>query len=217
MLQTAFTLLSTDVTWLEVIAFVLALACVACNVAAVHWGWPLAVVSSVLYGWLFASSRLYGEAALQGVFVVLSLWGWWQWLFARRPPSAAQGAAPAGLRITRLGRRAGLAVIGWLVLWPVFGLILAVASDSDVPAADGFTTAGSVVGQVLLGRKLIENWHVWIVVNLASVALFEYKHLRLTAILYAVFAVLAVVGLRRWRRDLGVGLAHDPHALRPVR
>jgi nicotinamide mononucleotide transporter len=84
----------------------------------------------------------------------------------------------------------------------VTGLFLKTFTDTDVPWWDGFTTALSVVGQFLLGRKFIENWLVWIVVNVVSVGLFIYKGLWLTTILYAVFIVLSVVGYRAWKARL---------------
>jgi nicotinamide mononucleotide transporter len=196
--EPAFVLLGATVTWLELWAFVLALACVVCNVFEVHWGWPLAFVSSGLYAWLFYASRLYGEGTLQVFFAATALWGWWQWLFGRR--HAAQGAATP-LAITWLsGRGRGLMLAAWVLAWPAMGLLLARVTDTDVPYLDALPTAGSVIGQILLGRKFIDNWPVWLVVNLASEGLFVYKGLWLTAILYMIFASLAVAGWARWAR-----------------
>ncbi|HZF79749.1 MAG TPA: nicotinamide riboside transporter PnuC, partial [Rubrivivax sp.] len=79
-------------------------------------------------------------------------------------------------------------------------LLLQRATDSDVPFLDALPTVASVTGQILLGRKLVENWPVWVAVNIVSVGLFVYKALWLTAILYGLFAVLAVVGWRAWGR-----------------
>jgi nicotinamide mononucleotide transporter len=226
MLATAFTLLGTAVTWLEVIAFVLALACVACNVLEIHWGWPLAIASCALYAWLFALNRLYGEAGLQVFFAAAAAWGWWQWLFGHRGPRHAHrhrdarargqdgGAAHAPARGARRRARGSLriAVLGpekflrvlwlWAIGWVLLGVLLDTATDSDVPWLDAFPTAGSVLGQVLLGRKYLENWWIWLVVNLASIGLLSYKQLWLTAALYLVFVGMAIAGLSRWRRLL---------------
>jgi nicotinamide mononucleotide transporter len=95
-----------------------------------------------------------------------------------------------------------MTVLAWIVAWPMTGLLLARATDTDVPFLDAFPTVGSVIGQVLLGRKFIENWLVWLIVNVASVGVFVYKGLWLTALLYVVFAVLAVAGWMRWKRAL---------------
>jgi nicotinamide mononucleotide transporter len=86
-----------------------------------------------------------------------------------------------------------------LAAWPVLGWLLHQVTDSDVPFLDALPTVGSIAGQVLLGRKLVENWPVWVAVNLVSIALFATKGLWLTVVLYALFAVMALMGWRAWR------------------
>jgi nicotinamide mononucleotide transporter len=201
MLQAAFTLLGTSVTWLEVLAFAFALACVACSVYEIHWGWPLLIVSSTLYGWLFYVNRLYGDVAVQAYFALSSVWGWWEWVFGRRPAAAGEAAAPAaGLKVAHLARRARLATLAaWLAGWPLIGAALAACTDSDVPYFNAFPTAGSFIAQLLMGLKYVECWPAWIVVDASSAALYSTKSLWLTSILYLVFASLAMVGWRRWR------------------
>ena len=197
MLDTAFTLLGVGVTWLEVVAFALALGCVVCNVLEIHWAWPLAIAASVLYGWLFYASRLYGDVAVQSFFVVSSVWGWYQWLFGRRRDAAG---AVAPLRVATLGGRGALAIgLLWLALWPLLGALLARFTDTDVPYFNAFPTVGSFIGQILLALKFVETWPVWLLVNAVSVVLYAGKSLWLTALLYIVFGALAVVGWRRWR------------------
>lgn len=192
----AFTLWGSPTTWLEIAAVFIALAMVGCNIREIHWGWPLAIISSLLYFALFWRSKLYGEAALQIFFVVVAFWGWFQWLRGHR----ADGSA---LRVARLSRRGLLyAVLAGAVWWPATGLFLKTYTDTDVPWWDAFPTAISLVGQFLLGRKYIENWAAWIIVNAVSVALFVHKGLWLTVLLYAVFIVLSVVGWRAWQRRL---------------
>ena len=196
LLTAAFTLWGSPVTWLEIVAFVLSVWMVLCNLRVSILGWPLAIISSVLYALLFASGKLYGEAALQLVFVVLAAWGWWQWL-------RGCGSAGQPLQVRRLTpRRRGLALLATLAAWPLLALLLARGTDSDVPVADALASVGSVTGQLLLGRKLIENWAVWLAINVFSVGLFAYKGFWLTVILYAVFAVLSVIGWRAWAARL---------------
>jgi nicotinamide mononucleotide transporter len=192
----AFTLWGAPTTWLEIVAFALALAMVGCNIREIHWGWPLAAVSSLMYFALFWRSKLYGDAALQIFFAVIALWGWLQWLRGRR----ADGSALAVARLTRAGLLAALAACA--LLWPAIGLFLRHFTDTDVPWWDAFPTATSLVGQFLLGRKYIENWLVWIGVNVVSVGLFAYKGLWLTVILYTLFIALSVIGWRAWQRKL---------------
>lgn len=194
LLAPAFVAWGVPVTVLELVAAVLGLWMVACNLRVNPLGWPLAIASSLLYGLLFADSRLYGEASLQLFFVAVSLWGWWQWLRG----TDAQGGS---LRVGRMGVRARAAALtATLAAWPLLGAVLDAATDSDVPYLDALPTVASVTAQLLLGRKRIENWPLWLGVNLFSVGLFAYKALWLTAGLYAVFAALSLAGWAAWRR-----------------
>ncbi|MFM9880344.1 MAG: nicotinamide riboside transporter PnuC [Burkholderiaceae bacterium] len=200
----AFTLWGSPTTWLEIAAFGLALGMVACNIRTVIWGWPLAMASSLLYGALFWRSKLYGEAALQVFFVLLAGWGWRQWLRGQRhaygslpqvPPQTLRIARLPAANITKLIAASAVFILAT-------GLFLSKFTDSDVPWADAVPTALSVVGTWLLGRKYLENWLVWGVVNSISVGLFAYKGLWLTAALYALLLVLSWVGWRAWQRQL---------------
>jgi len=188
----AFALWDAPVTWLEVVAFVLALGTVLMNIRVNPLGWPLAIVSSLLYFGLFWDSRLYGDASLQISFAVVALWGWWQWLRGTQ----ADGRPLEVRRLEARGRWVALAVLA--ISWPATGLFLRTFTDTDVPWWDAFPTAASVVGQWLLGRKYIENWPTWLVVNVVSVALFAHKGLWLTVVLYTVFIVLSMVGWKAW-------------------
>jgi nicotinamide mononucleotide transporter len=207
MLESAFTLWGTPATWLEVVAFVLALATIACNVFEIHWGWPLTIVSSALYAWLFFNSKLYGEAGVNGFFAMTAVWGWTQWLQGQFD----DGEAPLVIRrLNHNGIR--YVALAWGILWVLCAALLHSVTDSDVVWADSFVTAGSIVGTFLLGRKFIANWPVWLVVNAASVALFVYKGLALTVVLYALFFGLAIWGWVGWNRRMTPGLeapAHD--------
>ena len=190
----AFTLWAAPFTWLELVAFVLAIAMVVFNMRVNPLGWPLAIISSSLYFLLFWNSKLYGDASLQIFFVVIAFWGWWQWLRGTRSDGTA-------LQVRELGTPARWCLLAVLALaWPATGLFLKTYTDTDVPWWDAFPTAASVIGQWLLGRKYVENWLAWIVVNVVSVALFAYKGLWLTVILYAIFIVMSVFGWRAWRR-----------------
>jgi nicotinamide mononucleotide transporter len=190
----AFTAWGSPVTWLEIVAFVLAIAMVVFNIRVNPWGWPLAIVSSLLYFALFWNSRLYGDASLQIFFALVAAWGWWQWLRGTR----ADGSV---LQVRVLGARGRwLALAALALAWPAAGWFLKTHTDTDVPWWDAFPTAASVLGQWLLGRKYVENWPTWVAVNVVGVALFAYKGLWLTVILYAVFIAMSFVGWRAWAR-----------------
>ena len=192
LLAAPFFLLGSPVTWLELVAFVLALWMVFANMRVQLIAWPLAIASSFGYLVLFANSRLYGEATLQLMFITVAAWGWWQWRYGTQ----ADGSA---LKVRRIGvRAAAIVAAATAAAWPLLGLLLSRFTDSDVPYFDALPTAGSVAGQWLLGRQYVENWPVWLGVNLVSVALFASKGLWLTVLLYALFAVLSIVGWRAW-------------------
>jgi nicotinamide mononucleotide transporter len=191
----AFTLWASPITWLEMAAVAVSLAMVMCNIREIHWGWPLAIIASLMYFALFWRNRLYGDASLQVFFVVVSVWGWRQWL---------RGTVPDGslLRVSRFTARQWMATLAaCAVLWPVIALVLR-QTDTDVPWWDAFPTAVSLVAQFLLGRKYLENWLLWMAVNVVSLTLYAYKGLWLTAALYVLFLALCVPGWRTWRARL---------------
>ena len=194
LLAPAFGLWGSPVTWIELLACVLSLAMVVCNIRVNVLAWPLAMTASLLYLLLFWDSRLYGEAGLQIVFAVVAGWGWWQWLRGRM----ADGAALRVRTLSRRGRWALLAAVG--LAWPLLGSLLRHATDTDVPWWDALPTAGSLAGQWLLGRKYVENWPVWVAVNAVSVGLFAWKGLWLTVLLYLMFLLMALWGWRAWQR-----------------
>ncbi|MDN3544490.1 nicotinamide riboside transporter PnuC [Kinneretia asaccharophila] len=192
----AFELLGSPITWTEILAFVLAVWMVICNMRVHALAWPLALISSLLYFLLFWDGKLYGEASLQLVFASLAVWGWWQWLRGRD----AQGQK---LRVRQMSTRARwLALCAVLAAWPLLGLLLDRQTDSPVPYWDAFPTVASLLGQYLLGRKYQENWGVWVIVNAVSVSLFAYKGYWLTVLLYAVFIPMSIAGWRAWQRQL---------------
>jgi nicotinamide mononucleotide transporter len=190
----AATLLGVQITWLEIVAFVLAIAMVLCNMRVNPVAWPLAIASSALYFLLFWQHRLYGDASLQIVFIAVAGWGWWQWQRGTQQDGRA-------LQVRRLGPRGRWTALALLAIaWPATGLFLKHATDTDVPWWDAFPTAASLVGQWLLGRKYVENWPTWLVVNVVAATLFAYKGLWLTTILYALFVALSFAGWRAWSR-----------------
>jgi nicotinamide mononucleotide transporter len=180
-------------TPLELLSFLLSLITVVLTIRQVHWAWLFAILSSALYGLVFFDAKLYGDSALQLMFIVVSVWGWSQWL--------ASSDRTSVLPVSFLsGQDRLFAGVAWLGICAILYGFLHFVTDTDVALADGFLTAGSLLGQILLSRKKIENWYIWIIVDVLYVALYLYKNLILTALLYAIFVVLAVIGARAWRK-----------------
>ncbi|HYM59663.1 MAG TPA: nicotinamide riboside transporter PnuC [Thermoanaerobaculia bacterium] len=159
------------------------------------WCWPTGIAGVLLYAAVFFRTKLYADMALQGVYVVLSIYGWHEWLHGGRDHSVL-----AVSRSSRVVRVAAVAIgaLGALAL----GSILHRTTDAALPFADSALTSFSLVAQWLLTKKYLENWIVWIGVDVLYVAMFVYKDLYATAALYAVFMVLATKGYLAWKATL---------------
>lgn len=189
----AITLFGLPTTPLELISFVLAAITVLLTIRQNHWAWLFTIMSSATYAEVFYQAKLYGDMSLQFMFISAACWGWYQWLHG--------GEDHGVLKVSGLSRpQMAASAAGWLAAFFAIALLLSSLTDTDVAYPDAFLTAGSLLGQLLLARKKIENWIVWIIVDVLYVGLYVYKELMLTAILYAVFVVLAVQGLRAWKR-----------------
>ncbi|MFL5608375.1 MAG: nicotinamide riboside transporter PnuC [Gemmatimonadaceae bacterium] len=157
--------------------------------------WPTAIVNVVLYAIVFYEAKLYADMGLQVVYAALSIYGWYEWLYG--------GAGRTELHVTRTtSRLAGiLAVIG-LSGAAVLGTLLRSTTDAALPYMDSFLSSTSLVAQWMMTRKKLENWLLWIAVDVLYVGMFIFKGLYLTAGLYAVFLALAVRGHMDWRRSM---------------
>jgi nicotinamide mononucleotide transporter len=183
-------------SWAEIIASLTGLVNVWLTVKNSIWNWIWGIISVALFGWVFFRSRLYSNAGLQILyFLPMQFYGWWIW--ARGGPKKCDD-----LPITFLSSRSQ--VIGSVV---TLGLSLALGSlmsrytQAALPYWDAAVTAMSIVGQYLLARKVWENWLLWLAVDVISVFyLFPSQHLYVTAGLYGVFLVLAVMGMVEWLR-----------------
>lgn len=189
--------------FVEPVAVLLGIAGVALTARERIASWPLGIASSALFLVLFARAGLYADTLLQVVYVTLGFYGWWHWLTGgpRRddlPVRAASWRLRAALAIT--------AMAGTLA----FGSFLDSATDSTVPYPDAATTVLSLVAQLLLTRKLIDSWPVWIFgVNLPYIALYVSKGLALTAALQVVFIGLSIAGWIGWRRSMAARAARE--------
>lgn len=155
---------------------------------SVHTWWT-GICGCLLFGWLFAASRLYADATLQAFFIATSVAGWRNWSrresrpIARTPPVQLAGMAAAAVAVA-----AGYA---WL---------LHRFTDAAAPLPDSLVLMLSVVAQLLLMNRRLESWWFWLAVNVVAVPLFASRGLLLTAALYAAFGVNALVSLVHWRR-----------------
>jgi len=169
------------------------LACVWLAARANMWNWPVSIVNTLLYTYVFLRAKLYGDALLQVVFTALQLYGWWSWL----RPGEAGGLLPVRFATFRERTWALIASFGGT---SAAALVLRHGTDSPVPVWDASVLALSLVAIAFQARKLVESWWLWILVDLISVPLYVSRGLYPTAVLYALFLAICVYGMREWLR-----------------
>ncbi|HSJ78387.1 MAG TPA: nicotinamide riboside transporter PnuC [Erythrobacter sp.] len=176
---------------LEIIAVALGLANVGLLVRRSIWNYPFGMAMVSLYLVIFWEARLYGEAVLQVFFFLVQGWGWYLW--------AQAGGLTQIVSVNWMGWRArGLSLA--LVAGSSIGIGWAMArfTDAALPYADATIAGASVVAQVLLAMRRVENWALWIAIDVLSIGVYLDRELYLTAGLYVAFLVLATMGLIAW-------------------
>lgn len=180
--------------WVEAVAVAFGLVSVYLSSREKVASWPTAIVNVAIFFFLFWKAKLYADAVLQLVYLALSVYGWYEWLFG--------GANRTALHVTRVTARQ------WAIATPLFlafglglGWYLAHHTDSPVPYLDALLTSGSLVAQWMMTRKLLENWAIWIALDIVYVPTFIARGLPITAVQYAVFLVLALMGWFSWKRS----------------
>ena len=179
----------------EILAVVFGIVSVYLSTREHIWSWPTALVNVSLYFVVFFEAKLYADMGLQVVYFALSLYGWYEWLYG--------GENRTELHVSRTTRALGvrLVLVG-VASAALLGTMLARFTDASLPYLDSATTSTSLVAQWMMTRKILENWAIWAIVDVVYVGMFIYKRLYLTAGLYTVFFVLAVMGFIQWKRSL---------------
>lgn len=181
-------------SWVEWVATGLGIACVALAAARSIWTFPTGIGSVLLLGIVVFEARLYSDAALQLFFAAANLYGWWNWHRAQE----RTGEVVVGTLDARGRRRWGGAIlIGWLA----WGAAMHRFTDAALPWWDAGIAAASVAAQILMARRRIENWWLWVAVDVASIPLYLMKSLHLFAGLYLIYLALAVGGWVSWWRS----------------
>lgn len=158
--------------------------------------WPLGIISAIFYLVVFYQSKFYADMALNGYYLVISIYGWIIWRRAREKMGMK-------MPITRLKLKLGLVlIIVTGILYFVIGKILYLYTDSPIPYWDAFTTSASIVATWMLAKKILEHWIIWVIVDLVSLGLYIYRGLYPTTFLFAVYTTMAVIGFIKWRKEL---------------
>jgi nicotinamide mononucleotide transporter len=182
------------VEWIEWIAAAAGAVSVYLSARESIWTWPTAILNVALYLFIFYESGLYSDMGLQVVYLVLSIYGWYEWLYG--------GHRRTRLGVSRATRRVWMVAAGiGFVLWFGLARYTSVLPGVSYPYLDSALTTLSLVAQWMMTRKILENWLLWIIADIVYIPMYISKHLYVTAVLYAVFLVLAGIGLVDWRRS----------------
>jgi nicotinamide mononucleotide transporter len=183
--------------WLEATGLVSGLACVALLIRQNIWTFPIGLIYSFVSVGVFMQQRLYADVLLSAYYVLMNAYGWYYWRVAGAraetddlPPSVTPRATSAWL--------AALVIVGIVGM----GWFLASNTDADLPYWDSATTVMSFAAMWMTARKYIENWIVWLVVDVIATGMYLVKGIELYAVLYGIYLGMAVMGWRAWRRTM---------------
>jgi nicotinamide mononucleotide transporter len=178
----------------ETLGFLTGVACVWLIVKENIWNWPVGIANNIFYVFVFWYARLYADMSLQFVYIALGILGLYRWLYG--------GAKHNALHISRISSKTSF-YLSIFIVASVTALTFYLRRVQDAaPFLDACTAVLSICAQYLLTKKILENWWLWIITDTISVALYLYKSLALTALLYAVFLAMCIAGLVQWRRTL---------------
>ena len=184
--------------WVEIAGAVLSVIYLYLSIREKSALWIFGFISSLLYIFVFFESKLYADLSLSFYYLGVSIFGWITW---QQKTTQLQDTK---LHITRISGKKQLLqyVLGTLIAYLAYYLILQYLTDSTIPAADSVVGALSVIATWMLAKKKIENWLIWIVVDAFAAGLYFYKELYPTAILFVIYTVMAVVGYKQWKKTL---------------
>ena len=181
-------------SWLEVAGVISGLLCVYLAAKNVIWNWPLAIISVSIYIFIFYDSNLFADMGLQVYFLAVNIYGWYFW---SQKPSTANKTP-----VTLIKKREVIAsAIAIIVFTCLLGWILFNHTTASYPYLDSFCTACSIVAQFFMARKVLQNWLLWVFVDIIYVGVYLFKGLHLTAVMYAIYIVIALIGYMDWKRE----------------
>ena len=179
--------------WLDIVTTVLGLLYIWLEYRASLWLWLVGFLMQSLGIVLYYQKGLYGDCAMEFYYLAMTVYGYWRWVHG--------GTVRQSLPIRHFPARL---VLPWLTLivcvWGVIYWLLVTFTNSNVPLADSFTTALSIVGIWALAHKFLEQWLIWIAVDIVTCVLYVYKDIPFKASLYGLYIVIAILGYRKWHR-----------------
>jgi len=180
-------------SYLEWLGAVTTIACVYLAARQNIWNWLAGIIAVLAYMVVFFQSGLFGDAYLQIYFLGTGVYGWYFWL--RKKDRQEKPV------ISLNGKEYAVVILATLALSALLGLYLQYFTSSTVPYIDGFCTSVSFIAQLLMTRKILQNWALWVFVDICYVPLYIYKNLYVTAVLYVILLVLATMGYAGWYKE----------------
>ncbi|MBO5699541.1 MAG: nicotinamide mononucleotide transporter [Bacteroidaceae bacterium] len=179
---------------MELIGFILGFLYLWLELRACIYLWIVGAIMPAVYAFVYFDAGLYADCGIQVYYILAAIYGWVIWAFKRKEDASE-------LPISSMPGRyyAPLSVVA-LVCFGLLSFLLVRYTDSTVPYSDAFTTALSIAAMWMLSRKYVEQWLVWCVVDALYVVLYIYKDLYFTAVLYAVYTLIAVYGYLDWKK-----------------
>ena len=159
--------------------------------------WPAGIISSLLYCWVFFNARFYAQTGLQVYYVLISVYGWWSWHHSSNIGSTRKYLT---ISFTDWSLWVKLILLNFAVAFLIYYITSSYTNDS-IPLTDSFIASLSVIATWMLARKKIEQWLIWIFVDLISAGLYLYRGLYPTVLLFIVYAIMAGIGYFEWRKE----------------
>ena len=193
-METILTYIQTN--WIEIVGAILSLIYLYLSINQKVSLWFFGIISSLFYIVVFFQSKLYADMSLQYYYVFISIYGWINW---KKGTNENNKELPA-IRINK--RFIIISVVATAVIYLIYYLVLLNFTDSTIPKSDALIGALSVIGTWMLAKKFIENWLVWIVADAFCIGLYIYKGLYPTAVLFAIYTIMAWVGYLQWKKTI---------------
>lgn len=183
---------------LQLVATVSGILCVYLQTREKILAWPFGIISVSISIYIFMQSGLYSDVLLHLVYVFLNIYGWWIWSTRRR---STADIAPISLITNQGGIIWILAIVSGTIL---LGTLMGQYTDASLPYFDAFTTVGSLVAQFLLAKKVLQNWLLWILVDVVAINVYIYKEIYIIAFLFFVYLLLSAKGYFDWKKQYGL-------------
>lgn len=185
------------INWAELAATVLALIGIFLQIKQSPWYWMTSIFMVLLYIYVFYISGFYADMSFQFYYLVISVYGWYYWVTGKEKKEKTE------IRTTQLKPLQWLySMIFASIIFVFIYFLLTEFTNSQVPLGDAFTTSLSFIATWLLARRILDNWIIWIVVDMVSTTLYIHKGLYLTAFVFTVLTIMAFVGYFKWRKAL---------------